>query len=463
MVEMNAPSDRELTAQFAKDRSEAAFGELVRRHLDLVFSAAFRQVGCDTHLAQDVSQEVFVELAQNAGKLASHPALAGWLHETSRRKAAAKMRSVLRSRRIESDPSHMPPTDPEDADPRLLWEALSSHIDAAMGELSSTDRDAIVLRCFRQDSFREIGLRLGLGENAARMRFERALDKLRGRLSARGIGAGSIALGSALSAYGVAPAPVGLAATVVSAAMIPAVGTTGLIGTILVMKKMPLLATLLVAGAGTGVLIQQRADVSRLRAELAAVSIRASAATPERPAPPSASDVSEQERAEARKVFLELLRLRGQVIPLRRQLEETQRKLASANLEAPASTVNASLGRETWNNVGIDTPEKAIQTFLWSDREGDLRTMLLAGGATPALLEESERLGGMRLDGDFRDWQSLEVVSVEYPQANRGRATVLYTKDGVRMARVFRLSRDPNGWRVDFNVGREQVVVPETE
>jgi len=61
-------TDPQLLRAYAEDHSEAAFGELVRRHVDLTYSVALRIVR-DTHLAEDVTQAVFVALAQNAGTL----------------------------------------------------------------------------------------------------------------------------------------------------------------------------------------------------------------------------------------------------------------------------------------------------------------------------------------------------------------------------------------------------------
>lgn len=82
--------DATLLRRYAQDRAESDFAELVRRHLNLVYSAALRQVNGDTHFAQDVTQLVFTDLARKAAKLADHRVLAGWLF-TSTRFAAAKL------------------------------------------------------------------------------------------------------------------------------------------------------------------------------------------------------------------------------------------------------------------------------------------------------------------------------------------------------------------------------------
>jgi len=88
--------DSVLLERFVATRDEAAFAELVRRYLNLVYFAALRQVGGDTHRAEDVAQNVFTRLAQKAASLTRHQALAGWLHTTTRFAASEAMRAERR-------------------------------------------------------------------------------------------------------------------------------------------------------------------------------------------------------------------------------------------------------------------------------------------------------------------------------------------------------------------------------
>src|ERR1035438_2077339 len=88
--------DAELLSRYATERSEVAFAELTRRHVDLVYSAALRLVNGNVHSAQDVTQQVFTALARQAKRLARHPALVGWLYTTARRMALRVNRTEQR-------------------------------------------------------------------------------------------------------------------------------------------------------------------------------------------------------------------------------------------------------------------------------------------------------------------------------------------------------------------------------
>jgi RNA polymerase sigma factor (sigma-70 family) len=142
---VNSLTDQQLLGDYAERQCEAAFAELVRRHVDLVYSSAVRMV-CDAHLAEDVSQAVFAALAQNARQLTDRPVLSGWLHRTAQNLAAKAVRSDVRRRAREQEAAAMNPLlSPE---PDALWEHVAPQLDAALGELSEPDRDALLLRYF---------------------------------------------------------------------------------------------------------------------------------------------------------------------------------------------------------------------------------------------------------------------------------------------------------------------------
>src|SRR5882672_2771681 len=135
--------DATLLRRYAQDRSESAFAELVRRHLNLVYSAALRQVGGDSHLAQDVTQMVFTDLARKAASLAGHRVLAGWLFTSTRFAAAKLVRTERRrqSRELEAHTMNETLGGPEE---KLDWERVRPVLDATLAELGDADREAIL-------------------------------------------------------------------------------------------------------------------------------------------------------------------------------------------------------------------------------------------------------------------------------------------------------------------------------
>lgn len=218
-------SDIELLQSYVSNRSQEAFGELVRRHVDLVYSSALRRVGMDSHLAEDVTQDVFAELARKSTSLLNRSALEGWLYTTGRFKAVDLLRSVRRRRERESlfmnsnqEPSV---TEPE-------WERLRPLIDEALDSLGKADREILILRYFRSRSFVELAEVFSLTEDAARMRATRAVERLRADLAKRGIKSTAEALGLILANRAIGAAPIGLAARVAERALFPVkAGMTG--------------------------------------------------------------------------------------------------------------------------------------------------------------------------------------------------------------------------------------------
>ena len=198
---------------YAGRQSEAAFAALVQRYVDLVYSAAFRMV-CDAHAANDVTQSVFVALAQNANRLTDRPTLAGWLHGTARNLAAKAVRSDVRRREREQEATVM--NELLSANPDTDWEHIAPYLDDALGELSEPERDAVLLRYFKNHDLRTVGATLGISDDAAQKRVSRAVERLREFFAKRGVTVGAGGLAVVISANAVQAAPVGLALTISS-------------------------------------------------------------------------------------------------------------------------------------------------------------------------------------------------------------------------------------------------------
>jgi RNA polymerase sigma factor (sigma-70 family) len=209
------PDDIALLRDYAETQSEAAFSELVSRYLNLVYSVAFRSTG-NSHAAQEISQAVFIILARKAKSLSQYTALSGWLYQTARLTARNYLRTEMRRQNREQEAymqSTLTETDPE------LWPQIAPLLDDAMGRLGTADRSAIVERFFENKSLRDVGVGLGANEVAARMRVNRALEKLRLFFARRGVKSTTAAISENISRHSVQVAPIGLAQLITAGAL----------------------------------------------------------------------------------------------------------------------------------------------------------------------------------------------------------------------------------------------------
>jgi len=254
--------DIELLRRYVEQRSEEAFAELVRRHVSLVYYAALRQTNGNATLAEDVTQVVFADLARKARGLTARPVLTGWLY-TSTRFAATKARRTERRRQLREQEARTMNELTQAEGTAADWAKLRPVIDDVLHGLNERDREAVLLRFFEGRPFAEVGTKLSLSEDTARVRVGRALDKMRAALERRGVTSTSAALGVALANQAGVAAPAGLAATVTGAVMTGATmaagGTAAAILTFMSMTKLQvgIVAALVVAGTA-GFLVQAK-------------------------------------------------------------------------------------------------------------------------------------------------------------------------------------------------------------
>ena len=325
--------DAELLSRYAAEQSEAAFAELTRRHVDLVHSAALRLMNGDLHAAQDVTQQVFTEVARQAKRLARHPALVGWLYTTTRLMALRMNRTEQRRQAREQEANMMNELLHDDTPP-VDWNRLRTVIEDAMHELDDQDRHAVLLRFFQNKTLNEVGTVLNLTENAARMRVDRALDKLRGKLARHGITTTAAALAAVMAANAVQAAPAGLAATISAAAV---AGSAVQASTLIVATKTIAMTTLqktivaaaLAAAVGTGVYAvhqgaQLRGQIRTLEEQQAPMTAQIQQLQQERgqAAGQLAALRAENARLRSNSTPTEVLKLRGQVGALRQKAAE---------------------------------------------------------------------------------------------------------------------------------------------
>lgn len=380
--------DRELLSRYAHEKSEKAFAELVGRHLNLVYAAALRRVGGDTQAAEDVTQRVFTALATSAGGLSGRAVLGGWLHTTTRNIAAQLVRTERRRVAREQEAQTMNGLATTDSTAAADWARLRPVIDDALDELGERDREAVILRYFEGRSLADVGARLQLTDNAARMRVDRALERMHGFLARRGVTSTVAALAMALTSQAAVVAPGGLAATVTGAALTgAAAGATGL--TVLhFMTNMKIMATAagIVALAAVGVAIKQSNERDVAQTELAAARHELRDVTARLCLAQDEARTQAAKAATAEKDTDALLAV----------IDRTKAAAAAAAQAAAGPVTNdmvQSRYRHAQELAGNGNWEAALVEFLWCYDEGMVRVASFAGVRGSFLVSEIARLG----------------------------------------------------------------------
>ncbi len=459
--------DAELLRRYAEGQSEDAFAELVRRHLDLVYSAALRQTNGDAHLAQDVAQTVFTDLARKAAALSHREVLTGWLF-TSTHFAAAKAVRKERRRHMHEQEAHAMQELVHEPAPDFDWEKLRPVLDRVMHELNPCDREVILMRYFENRQLADIGERLGLSEDAARKRVDRAVQKLRCFLSKRGITT-TAALATVLSAHAVQVAPAGLAATLASASLAGVTAGTGTALTfikLMTMNKLQLsmISALAVVGVATPLVIQRE---SRLRQENRSLRQQIEQLAPVQAENEHLSNLLAQAnnaQTLPNDQMSELLRLRGEVGSLRRQTNELGRlqgenqKLRSSLANSKPGTQTAptheNLPKESWVFAGYADPESAFQSAVWAMSQGDAKTFLASlapeGAEFAKWHDMSDTDLSTQIKQEFEKVTGFKIIDKEAISDDAAILTVLAA--GINESARFKLQRVGNDWKVAGHV-----------
>jgi RNA polymerase sigma factor (sigma-70 family) len=455
---MNGQTDSELLQAYAGRRSEAAFTELVRRHVDFVYSAARRMVR-DSGLAEDVTQGVFLALARNAGQLSNRSALSGWLHRTAHNIASQTIRTDVRRRTREQMALSMNESFATESEPP--WEQIAPFLDGAVNGLREPEREAILLRYFEQKSAREMAQILGTSEQAAHKRVSRAIERLRQILAGQGVSADSGGMLRAICVNAVQAAPPGLTSAISSAVATAGatVTATATITKTIAMTTLhkALIVTALAAAVGAPMIVQHQ-SVSRLRqgnSSLLGQNEQLVGLPEENKRLSNLLAEAGNLQASAPNQARDLLRLRGEVGVLREQTNEL-RQLQAENQRlrfrlATNDSAVPTAPKDSWAFVGYADPEAAFQSAFWSMNQGDSAALLASLAPGGREFQKVESLSSdaylKKRKEQFDAVTAFKILDKELVSPDEAILTVYL--DGAKQADRFRLQRFDNAWKLD--------------
>jgi RNA polymerase sigma factor (sigma-70 family) len=355
-------SDLDLLGRFVREKSQDAFTALVQRHVNLVYSAALRQVR-SPQLAEEITQSVFADLACDAGKFSGagfQPAnsVIPWLYAITRRTAIDTIRKESRRQlreQIAVEMNDMNATAQSGTGVSPVWTDIEQHLDDAMAALDETDRSAILLRYFENKTLREVGEALGTNDDAAQKRVSRAVERLREFFSKRNVTIGASGLAVLISANAVQSAPIGLAVTI-SAAVVLA-GTAVSTSTVITTTKAIAMTTLqktaitavLAAAVGTGIFEAHQAaqlhnQVQTFQHQQAPLGEQIQELQAQHKKDTNTIAWLNEELTRKDKNNYELLKLRGEASQMQATAQEPERRRRGIFVESTVTSIPSSVG-----------------------------------------------------------------------------------------------------------------------
>jgi RNA polymerase sigma factor (sigma-70 family) len=397
-------NDMELLRDYARQNSEAAFAELVRRHIALVYSAALRHVGIAAQ-AEEITQAVFIILARKASGLRPDTVLEGWLYETTRLTSLSFMRGERR-RQFREQEAYMQSILQESTDD-LLWNQLAPLLDEAMSRLGRKDRDAVVLRFFKEKSVREVAATLQVNEAAAQRRILRALEKLRKFFTKHGVSSTTAILAGVISANSIQAVPVALAKSVTAVAIAKGAAASGstltlVKGALKIMawtKAQTAIVSVVVVGMAAYSVIQHQAQV-KLREQNESLQQQV--------------DQLSQLTAQNQNLSNLLAQANSSKVDAPDKLNNLLQRRESNKVQAaislpdqPVSTptnTSIKLPKDSWSNAGFATPEATLKTRGWAvlngDRQQFAQSVSLTDGARKMIEDQLVQMASTSKDPD---------------------------------------------------------------
>jgi RNA polymerase sigma factor (sigma-70 family) len=378
-------TDWDLLRHYAEQKSDDAFSELLKRHVDLVYSAALRQVR-SRQLAEEICQSVFIDLARNAPRLNANTVLTAWLYKVTRRTAVDVIRRESRRHIRECVAAELNDMNSTGSE----WLQIEPLLEEAMDSLHETDRSAILLRYFENKNLREVGKSLGSSEDAAQKRVSRAVEQLRQFLCKRGVTVGASGLTVAISTNAIHAAPFGLALTISNALVLSAtaIHTSTIIAAskaiAMTTTQKILIGAAFTAAIGTG--IYQTQQNSKLRREIQSLHLKR-------------TEQNQQWERDRDEISNALARSERENAGLSNKLAKLQNAKLGTNTSIAQQNPNPSeeskrlaavvLPKSGWSDAGFSTPLKTLQTRGWAvlnaDRDRFKESLLVTDGARKML------------------------------------------------------------------------------
>jgi RNA polymerase sigma factor (sigma-70 family) len=407
---------------------DAAFREIVSRHTDLVYSAALRQVNSPS-FAQDIAQSVFVDLVRKSSevsaRMANDASLAGWLYRSTRFAVLNHLRDEHRRAEHERQAMEQLFTD---SSPAADWERIRPVLDEAMAELSDADRDALLLRFFKNHDFQTVGRALGLSDDAAQKRVTRAVERLRKFFAKRGVAIGAAGLVVLISANAVQAAPPALSALISTAAILTgtaAAHTSTAITATKVIAMTTLQKTIVTATIAVlvGTTFYETRRTSKLADQISTLQ--------EQQAPLMAQNQQlqhERDEAVSRLAAMgaenqpssdpnagELLKLRAEV----GQLRDANSQLSSVTNDSRAALVKSWLERRDQLKQLVETyPDKSIPEFQMLSEEQWLNAAMSAKFDTEK--NKLQDLADLRRTAENNVASAMHEAVTKYAKTNGG-------------------------------------------
>ena len=434
----------ELVRQYATSRSEEAFAALVTRHVNLVYSVALRQLR-DSHMAEEVTQAVFIILARKARSLGPRTILPAWLCRTAQYAVADALRAQRRRQRREQEAYMQSLLDQPESKP-ASWTDFAPLLDSAMAALGEKDHSALVLRFFEGKDLKQVAAALGVSETAAKTRVSRAVEKLRAYFQKRGVTASAALIAGAIAENSVQAAPVTLANITIAASL--AKGATASGSTLALIKGATKLmawtkiqttaAAVVVIGMAAYSVFQHQSRI-KLREENESLLQRQ-------------RDELSQLKTENEDLAGQLARANDSAAAARARLADLQGQRAqdskprgaqAAIPESPVPTqTNATikLPVDSWRNAGLATPEATLKTRGWAilngDRQAFAQSIYLTDGARKMIEDQVLQMAANSKDPDAprmvqqalaQNWGAEEAILMPMMAENKNGPYTGYT------------------------------------